>query len=238
MILTLGAFAQLAAACGPTVHVDTLAAVARTESSFNTLAVGDNSAGRSYSPAGPQQAVVIATALLRQGHSIDLGLMQVNSKNLRGLGMSVAEAFDACKSLAAGARILVEGYRSPGVGVDPQPAIMRALSHYNTGNPVRGFANGYVRRVQVSAQQIVPAIRVGGTVQPVAIGPEGGSEREGPPPQPPAPPTWDVYGTARYRRDSPAETSSPPPAQVAPAAPPQAPPVQLQAIPPVALDVR
>lgn len=229
MILTLAAFAQLATACGPTVHVDTLASVARTESRFNTLAIGDNNTGRSYAPATPEQAVALATTLLRQGHSIDLGLMQVNSKNLRGLRMSVADTFDACKSIAAGARVLVEGYRHPGDGSDTQPALLRALSHYNTGNPVRGFANGYVRRVQYSAQQIVPALRLGGSAGPVVVGPEGGSEPAAPPPPPPAPPSWDVYATARYRAQNPEQPLSSPQAQSAPQPAPQ-PPVQLQAI--------
>lgn len=235
MILTLAAFAQLAATCGPTVHVTTLASVASTESKFNTLAIGDNNSGRSYKPATAEQAVAIATALIRQGHSIDLGLMQVNSKNLRGLGMSVADTFDACKSIKAGARVLVEGYRHPGDGVDTQPALMRALSHYNTGNAERGFRNGYVRRVQYAAQQVVPAIRLGGSAGPVVVGPEGGSEAvapAAPPPPPPTPPSWDVFATARYRRENPDGPPSSPPAQAAPApaAPAQAAPVQLQAI--------
>lgn len=232
MILTLAAFAQLAATCGPSVHVTTLASVASTESKFNTLAIGDNNSGRSYKPATAEEAVAIATALIRQGHSIDLGLMQVNSKNLRGLGMSVADTFDACKSIRAGARVLVEGYRHPGDGVDPQPALMRALSHYNTGNPEKGFRNGYVRRVQYAAQQVVPAIRLGGSAGPVVVGPEGGSEPVAPPPPPPAPPAWDVFGTARYRRENPEGPPSSPPAQAAPAPAAQAQPapVQLQAV--------
>ena len=162
MILSLVLFTQLAASCGPTVHVDTLAAVASTESQFNTLAIGDNTGGRSYAPATLQEAIVTATALLQQGHSLDLGLMQINSANLRGLGLSVADTFDPCKSIAGGTRVLVEGYR-PAPGEDTQAALLRALSHYNTGSQGRGFANGYVTRVQASAEQIVPAIRLGGT---------------------------------------------------------------------------
>ena len=204
MILSLAAFTTLAAQCGPSVHHETLAAIARTESGFNTLAISDNHSRRSHRPASVEAAVATATALIRQGHSIDLGVMQINSKNLRGLGMTVADTFDACKSIAAGARILRDGYRQPGAGEDNQPALMRALSRYNTGHPTRGFANGYVRRVFASAGQVVPAIRLGGAPVVVA-GPEGGSVSVNAPPAapalPPAPPTWDVYGTARFKRD-------------------------------------
>lgn len=245
MILTLAAFAQLATACGPAVHVDTLTAVARTESRFNTLAIGDNTAGRSYAPATPEQAVAVATALLQQGHSLDLGLMQINSANLRGLRMTVADTFDACKSLAGGARVLVEGYRAPGAGLDTQPALLRALSHYNTGNPQRGFANGYVRRVQASAQEVVPAIRLGGPGGPVVVAPGGEGVVVAPPAPPPAPPSWDVFGNARYRRDNGGVMFAPRPAvpaQPAPAAPAEAPaqpgPVQLRATGNVALNAQ
>jgi hypothetical protein len=61
------------------------------------------------------QAAAIATAtelIERQGRSVDLGLMQVNSANLRPLGLTVADAFDPCRNMAAGARILQEGYSS------------------------------------------------------------------------------------------------------------------------------
>ena len=74
-------------------------------------------------------AIVRASALLRTGRSIDLGLMQINSRNLGWLGLSVEEAFDPCRNIAAGARVLT------------------SFSGYNTGHPNRGFANGYVARV-------------------------------------------------------------------------------------------
>ncbi|WP_076068092.1 lytic transglycosylase domain-containing protein [Sphingomonas montana] len=235
MIVSIAAFKVLALTCGPSVHVETLASVARTESAFNSLAIGDNTAHRSYAPASVEQAIQTANALLARGHSLDLGLMQINTKNLRGLGLSVADTFDTCKNVRAGARVLVEGYRPAGVE-DSQATLLRALSHYNTGNQQRGFTNGYVRRVQYAAQQVVPAIRLGGS--PVVVtGPEGG---EGPvavqpPAPPPAPPSWDMYASARYRRENGDVVTVQP--QAEPQQSPQAPtptgpaPVMLQAAP-------
>ena len=46
MIVSLALFTQLAAACAPSVHVDTLAAIAQTESGFQNEAINDNSASR------------------------------------------------------------------------------------------------------------------------------------------------------------------------------------------------
>ncbi len=235
MILSAAVFVQLAASCAPSVHVDTLASVARTESRLNTLAIGDNTTHRAYAPTTVEEAIATATALLNQGHSIDLGLMQINSANLRGLGLSVTDTFDACKSMGGGARILVAGYR-PSVGEDAQPALLRALSRYNTGNDQRCFANGYVHRVQFAAQHIVPAIRLGGSA--VLVGPEGGEAVVVAPAPPPAPPSWDVFGQARYRQKNGTVPAASAPISPAPVAPPAQAPVMLQAASPVASNDR
>lgn len=241
MILSVVAFAQLATQCGPSVHVDTLAAVAQAESHLNTLAIHDNVTGRTYAPASAAEAVRIATDLVTvKRHSADLGVMQVNSANLAPFGMSISDAFDACKSIAAGARVLVAGYQAPASGQDAQPALMRALSRYNTGNPSRGFTNGYVQRVQLAAGQVVPAIRAGGTTS--TDGQQGGEGAASPPPPPPPPPAWDVFGQARYQREhgglvfggpTPTERAQPkppasPPGGAATAPPPE--PVQLRTV--------
>jgi hypothetical protein len=128
VILPLATFVQLATACGPSVHVETLASVAHTESRFDTLAIHDNATGRTYHPATQGEAIRIATDLVvAKLHSTDLGLMQINSANLSSLGMTIPESLDACKSIAAGARVLVAGYQGPITGGDVQPALLRAL---------------------------------------------------------------------------------------------------------------
>ena len=130
MILELAAFLQIAGACAPGVAPETLAAIARAESGFDTLVIGVNEHGlppvRSTTIA---EAAAKARALIAQGRSVDLGLMQINSRNLGWLDLTVEDAFDPCRSIAAGARVLT------------------AFSGYNTGSPRRGFANGYVARV-------------------------------------------------------------------------------------------
>jgi type IV secretion system protein VirB1 len=197
MMLSLALFTQLAASCAPSVHVDTLAAIARTESGFHVHAIHDNADGRSYLPARLEEAIAIATDLVSaKRHSVDVGLMQVNSANLSSLGLSLAQAFDPCLSLKAGARVLAASYQPPPAGQDPQPALLQALSRYNTGHPARGFANGYVARVVASAEQVVPAIRLGAS--PVS-GPAE-STTLAPTFMASPPPAWEVFGRARYAR--------------------------------------
>jgi type IV secretion system protein VirB1 len=194
VILELAVVAQLAARCAPSVAVETLAAVMRTESGFQPFAIGVNGPGGGpVFPATREAAVAIATALIeRQGRSVDLGLMQVNSANLRALGLTVAEAFEPCRNIAAGARILQEGYAAARRSEpDPQQALRAAFSRYNTGHPERGFHNGYVLRVQDAAEIMVPAIRLRGGDPTPAHSATPAPEQPGDDPD--APPEWDVW---------------------------------------------
>jgi type IV secretion system protein VirB1 len=164
MILSVALFTQVWASCvGQAVAVETGAAVARAESGFNTLAVHDNTTGRSYTLHSLTEAIAVATALRAAGNSFDLGLMQVNSTNLARFGLTIAGAFDPCRNMATGAQILVDDYLAEHANGDVQLRLRQALSRYNTGESAAGFVNGYVTRVQAAAGQIVPAIRLEGT---------------------------------------------------------------------------
>lgn len=162
MILTLAAFLHLATACDPVDAPSTLASVATVESRLNPLAIHDNITGSSYSPTSRSEAERIAMDLIvAQRHSVDLGLMQINSANLPRAGLSISDAFDACHSVVAGASILKAGYRS---------ALRAAISRYNTGDALRGIANGYVGRVEAAAANL-PAIQVASLAEPVTTRP-------------------------------------------------------------------
>lgn len=182
MILSLTDMHDLAAACAPTVAAETLISVAKVESGFDPLAIGVNGAPRMTVRAkSSAEAVRQASALITAGRSVDLGLAQINSRNLAWLGLTVEDAFDPCHNLAAAARVLQDGYgRSRADAVGEQPALRTALSYYNTGNARRGFANGYVAKVEKAAAQVVPAIQAGAAPEPE--------------PAPPPSPSWDVFG--------------------------------------------
>ena len=151
---------QLAASCAPTIAPKTIVAIAHAESGFDALAIGDNSTGRSYSAASVPEAIALADGLIALGHSLDLGLMQINTANFPRLILTVADTFDPCKSIAAGGSILSEAFSGGTTPDETQAALRVALSRYNTGNGQRGFINGYVRRVEASARYLVPALQV------------------------------------------------------------------------------
>lgn len=231
--LPLATFVQLAATCAPHVAVETLAAVARTESALDPLTLHDNATGRSYHPATPADAIALGIELATVArHSVDLGLMQINSANLSRLGLTLADAFDPCRNLAAADRLLVAGYAAPPSGEDPQPAVRQALSRYNTGDPARGLANGYVTRVQASAELVVPALRLRGEPAPDQPGPLGGAPVTAQS-LPPPPPSWDVYGQARARTQATLvyDAASQPSPPALPLAPAPSGPVPLRRLP-------
>jgi type IV secretion system protein VirB1 len=149
--------------CAPQVSPQTIVAIIRTESNFNPLALHVN--GDFRLPAAPRtaaEATAWAEKLIQQGYSVDMGLMQINSRNLGTLNLTPAEAFDPCRNLRAGARILTANYlqaaQTAGRGTQ---ALLEAISAYNTGNFRAGFRNGYVKRVASNATPVAqPATRL------------------------------------------------------------------------------
>ena len=193
--LPLAVVLQLIGACAPTVAPSTMASVLKTESGFDPNVLHVNGAGGGdIHPATKADAIVQAIDLIVvQRKSVDLGLGQVNSGNLSALGMSVADALDPCKNLAGAAKILTAGYTAAAQAQpDPQQALRVALSRYNTGDPSRGFANGYVSKVERSAQYVVPAIVVDGVAPAVSGAPAVVQQVQ----SEPLPPSWDAFGMA------------------------------------------
>ena len=135
-------------ACAPNVAPATLEAVISVESGGDPFALHVNGLrAQPPSPRDVQQAAQIAEQYIARGYSVDLGLMQVNSRNLATLGITIEQVLVPCTNIRGGAEILTADYaeavHSRGEG---QPALQAALSAYNTGNFYRGFANGYVAR--------------------------------------------------------------------------------------------
>lgn len=135
-------------ACAANMAPVTLEAVMRVESGGNPLAINVNHlAGPQPHPATLAEAVAVAQGYVARGYSVDLGLMQVNSRNLAALGTTIEQVLDPCANVKAGATILAANYaqavRSRGEG---QGALQAALSAYNTGNFYGGFVNGYVAK--------------------------------------------------------------------------------------------
>ena len=137
----------------------------------NPLAVHVNKlAGPQPHPATHQEAAAVARRFLAAGYSVDLGLVQLNSANLSRFGLTIEDALDPCQNVAAGGQVL-SGFYGKAVQQfgEGQPALMAALSGYNTGSFQRGFENGYVGKYYISANLPEPVIqRANGKSKPPA----------------------------------------------------------------------
>lgn len=151
MMLHTFALGALIARCAPRVPPGTMAAIVAVESGGDPFAIGDNTTRRSYHPRDRATAETLAGGLIAAGHSVDLGIAQIDDANLVHLALSVHTAFDACANLRAGAEILAQDYAIAtqrfGAG---QKALRHAIGMYNAGNLDAGAS--YVRRVMLAAR--------------------------------------------------------------------------------------
>ena len=218
---------SLAAQCAPNVAPATVAAVVHTESRGWQFAMNVN--GVTRQPArvsNANDAIRIARYYVGQGYSVDLGLGQINSRNMKALGLTWDTVFDPCTNVAAAGAVLAGNYRSVRTGLHPQTALRVALSMYNTGSQSRGFRNGYVGRVVGNAgisngvSPVPIALTRSTGVSPTSNGGERAEpsllaalvqENTSVPGQPktappPPPPSWDVFAKAQYERAKIAQT--------------------------------
>lgn len=142
---------QTVATCAPNVAQVTIERIWAREGGNNPLALNVNKLrGPQPRASSPTQAALIARRYIAMGFSVDLGGMQINSRNLPAFGYTMDQieaVFDVCTNLRIGSSILRGGYGRARASGYPagQDALKVALSIYNTGNEVTGFLNGYVR---------------------------------------------------------------------------------------------
>ena len=162
-------------------------------------------------------AVATAKRYIAAGYSVDLGLGQINSRNMRKLGLNWETVFDPCTNIAALGQILTQNYQAVADGRHPQSALRLAISLYNTGSTSRGFRNGYVAKV-VGDAGVADNVTAGypeTAVSPTITGDVRGSaiDENTPLPErrtvrPVPPPAWNLFERAAYERKTPTQSAS------------------------------
>ena len=135
--------------CAPPEHATMMQKIIVAESGGNSLAIHDNRSGKSYFPNNLSEALAIAQRLMADKNaSIDLGLAQINSKNLKRFNASLEDAFDPCSSVKMGSVIFAEALQNAkSAGLTGDAAIRAALSQYNTGRLNSSIGAAYASRV-------------------------------------------------------------------------------------------
>lgn len=136
--------------CAPDVAHSTMAAIVKVESGGHPWVINDNTVKGSTKFSSMEEAVAEAKKRIALGRSIDMGLAQINSSNLKRLNLTVDQVFDPCTNLTAGSKILIEFYTRAASKYGPgKEALFHALSGYNTGSLYKG--EKYVRRIVAAA---------------------------------------------------------------------------------------
>ena len=151
--------------CAPAVDPVTMAAVVKQESAGQPWVVNNNTTKKSTTFGSKAAAVAAAVAAIGRGESVDMGLAQINSKNLPALGLTVEQVFDPCTNIAAGANILAAGYGRTG-------SLGGALSMYNTGRPDSRIGATYAQNVFGQAGVQVPASKSPGAGTHLVLDPD------------------------------------------------------------------
>jgi type IV secretion system protein VirB1 len=127
----------------------TVQKIITVESMGDYLAINVNTQKVHFAlPQSKYEAVKTASHFLKRGFNLDLGLMQINSNNLSKYNLNIRDAFDPCKNINVGSRILKDSFSRAAVKFKShgQDTLMAALSAYNSGNFRTGFSNGYVKK--------------------------------------------------------------------------------------------
>ena len=215
MAYSATAIIALASQCAPSVAPETVLAIIHTESSGDPFALNVNGGRQPARQSNAADAAATARRFVAAGYSVDLGLGQINSRNMRWLGLTWETVFDPCINIAALGRVLTANYNAAKAGRDPQTALRVALSMYNTGSQTRGFRNGYVAKVARNAGVAdtgepyttnFPSVAI---AAPASVDLRETLSVENAAPQTPSlqarpapPPKWNVFERAAYDRET------------------------------------
>lgn len=198
-VLTLAAFYALAARCADMpadpaaarAWTERLAAHAQVESGFRPAALNVNGGGGGpRRAASVDEAAALASRLVAAGRSVDLGLMQVNSRHLARLGLTVPELMEPCRNVAVGAAILADAERA-------------AACIYNSGrHDCRrpSGTNGYPEKIRAAAARVAEAGRAVPTALAAASAPAAPAPRRA---DGCVVPEWDVFARCPRRPAAP-----------------------------------
>jgi type IV secretion system protein VirB1 len=142
--------------CVPSIAQKQMIAIVQVETKGNPLALNLNNGYKlQFQPHSKTQAQKWVEYLDKYNYNFDIGLAQINIKNVNKYRYKVTELLDPCTNLKLASSILIKNYTSAlPSSKSSDEAWQKAISAYNTGNFHSGFANDYVRRVYASINKM------------------------------------------------------------------------------------
>lgn len=134
----------------PYAHRSVMTAIVKVESGGNPWAININKKGIRLlaQPKTKDEAISWINWFNERNYNIDIGIAQINIKNIKKLGYNPTDFLDPCLNLKIASIILLDNYKgSLKYTNNSDDAVKLAISAYNTGNYRSGFTNGYVQKV-------------------------------------------------------------------------------------------
>jgi len=121
-------------ACAPSAPPLVLSGIADQESGYYSDSIFDNTTWTSSHYSSPNQAIDAATALIAQGHQIDVGLLGIDFTSWTRHGVPIVAAFDNCANAKISGEILMGDHSTAlKAGFTGDAAWLQTLSLYNSG---------------------------------------------------------------------------------------------------------
>lgn len=151
--------------CVNPAHKVVMEAIIKVESSGNPLVLGLNKGYKLQTqPKNEEQAKAWAEYLEQHDYNFDVGLGQVNIKNIHKYGYKAKDMLDPCLNLKIASDILDKNYQVALATDNSAKALQKAISAYNTGNFNSGFSNGYVHKVNA---KLGTSLALNGEIPPI-----------------------------------------------------------------------
>lgn len=135
----------------PYAHKSIMTAIVKVESGGNPWAININSkTGQRllYQAKTLEQAQAWVRWFVANNYNIDIGLAQINIKNIQKQKLDPTDFLEPCTNLKMAGQILKANYVSASkTSTNSDDAVKKAISAYNTGNFRSGYSNGYVGKV-------------------------------------------------------------------------------------------
>jgi type IV secretion system protein VirB1 len=129
------------------VPTQVMGGIMATESGGNPYTLNDNTTGKSYSYSSQAQYTAMGQQLLGQGHSLDMGLMQINSQ--AHPGVTLAQAANPSFAMNYAAQMLQSDYQATGNWDETVRAYNQGL-----GGAQAGGGGAYLGKVQSAEKQL------------------------------------------------------------------------------------
>lgn len=149
----------MAQQCAPMMDSAQLAAIVSVESGFNPLNIRISSEkALREQPKNKEEAIAIATTLQIEGELVDLGLGGLSIQSLGQFGLTVADAFDPCKNIAATGQLIATYYAAARVGGSDNPERDALWTFFGRGDPEPGRITGYDKLIASRRTKLAPQL--------------------------------------------------------------------------------